>query len=193
MFRKSLAFVFIGVALMGSVARGADFISLEWGQFNVDSESLVKPKSVSFVNGQDKLGLSMTLDTLVANADGGKLEGSSSMTGDFVVQQPHQLSLPSMTVELRGHIIKTVGSTAHLEVTIGGSKKVVDWTADQVLSGPFTVSMNEAVPNGQLPAPFPISASIVVNKVAGDGAVLVSLENIDVTVGQVHVARAEIR
>jgi hypothetical protein len=191
MFRKAFAVAVIGFALTGVVAKAADFISLEWGEFNIDSESAVKPKSLAFVNSSDRLGLVMTLDTLVANADGAKLEDSSSMTGDFVVQQPHRLSLPSMTVELRGHIIKTTGSTARIEVTIGASKKTVEWTSADVQSGLFTVTMNEAVPNGQLPAPFPISALVIANKDAGSGAVLVSLDSIDVSVGQVRVARAE--
>jgi hypothetical protein len=191
MFCKTLAVAVIGFSLMGAASNAADFVSLEWGEFNIDSESPVKPKAVTFANGPEKLGLSMTLDTLVANADGATLEDSSSMIGDFVVQQPHHVSLPTMTVELSGHIIKTAGSTAHLEVTIGASKKIVDWTSTEVLSGPFTVTMNEAVPNGQLPAPFPISALVTVSKEAGGGAVLISLDKIDVGIGQVRVARAE--
>lgn len=188
---KALAVACIGFALMGGASKAADFISLEWGEFNIDSESVVKPKTLAFVNGRERLGLTMTLDTLVANADGAKLEASSSMTGDFVIQQPHSLSLPAMVVELSGHIIKTAGSTAHMEVTIGASKKVVDWASADVQSGPFTITMNEAVPNGQLPAPFPISALVLANKDPGGGAVLISLDKIDISLGQVRVARAE--
>jgi hypothetical protein len=191
MIRGMFVSTFFAISLFGNVAIAADLVSLEMGEFNIDSESLVKPTSVSVVNGQNQLKFSMTLDALVANADGGKTEAASSMTGSFLVQQPHKLSLPSMTIELRGHIIKTAGSTARLDVTIGDNKHTIDWKADETAAKSFDVVLSETVANGELPASFPIAASAVVSKNVDGGAVLVSLESIEVTINQLKVARAE--
>jgi hypothetical protein len=188
MIRVVFSTALMALALLSTTAKAADLVSLEMGEFTIDSESPVKPKSVSVLNGQNQLTFSMQLDALVANADGAKTEASSSMSGSFVVMQPHKQSLPSMTIELRGHIIKTIGSTARLDVTIGNNKKSIEWKADEAAAKTFDIILNEVVANGELPVPFPISALVVVNKTAGAGAVLVSLESIDVNISQLKVA-----
>jgi hypothetical protein len=188
MIRVVLSSAVIALTLFSTTAKAADLVSLEMGEFTIDSESPVKPKSISVTNGSNQLTFSMQLDTLVANADGAKTEASSSMTGNFVVMQPHKQSLPAMTIQLRGHIIKTVGSTARLDLTIGNNKKTIEWKADEVAAKTFDITLNEVVANGELPVPFPISAFAVVNKTAGAGAVLVSLESIDVNISQLKVA-----
>jgi hypothetical protein len=48
--------------------------------------------------------------------------------------------------------------------------------------------LDEVIEKGALPVPFPVSAVAVVTKESGAGAVLVSLENIDVSISQVRVA-----
>ncbi len=192
MIRKLLSVGVLSVGLLCVPAVGADFASLQWsGEFRLDAESGVTPKSVDVVNANNELNLGMTLETLVASADGIKMEGSSSFSGEFVIQQPHQASFPSVTVELRGHIIKTAGTTARLEVTIGDIKKTVEWKADQALSEPFLTTISAPIANGIIPTPFPVSAIAFVNKDAGSGAVLVSLEKIDVRIGQTRVASVQ--
>jgi hypothetical protein len=188
MIRKSIGIGLVAVALFSLSAKAADFVSLEWGEFKIDAESAVKPVSVSVVNGSEELSLAMTLDTLMANADGAKTEGSSSFSGEFLIQQPHYVTLPAVNIELKGHIIKTAGSTASLEVTIGNTKNVLKWDATEAISAPFSKSIISPVTAGQLPAPFPISASAVVSKEPGGGAVFVSLESIEVKIGRVRVA-----
>jgi hypothetical protein len=188
MIRRSIGIGLVAVALFSLSAKAADFVSLEWGEFKIDAESAVKPVSVSVVNGNEELSLAMTLDKLMANADGAKTEGSSSFSGEFLIQQPHYVTLPAVNIELKGHIIKTAGSTASLAVTIGNTTNVLKWDATEVISAPFTKSIISPVTAGQLPAPFPISASAVVNKDPGGGAVLVSLESIEVKIGRVRVA-----
>jgi hypothetical protein len=188
MIRRSIGVGLVAVALFSLSAKAADFVSLEWGEFKIDAESAVKPVSVSVVNGSAELSLAMTLDKLMANADGAKTEGSSSFSGEFLIQQPHYVTLPAVSIELKGHIIKTVGSTASLEVTIGNSTNILKWDANEAISAPFSKSIISQVTAGQLPAPFPISASAVVNKEPGAGAVLVSLESIEVKIGRVRVA-----
>ena len=188
MIRRVFGASLIVAALFSVTAKAADFISLEWGDFKLDAESAVAPKSVSVVNGNGELSLAMTLDSLVANADGAKTEGSSSFSGEFLVQQPHYVNLPAVNIELKGHIIKTSGSTARLEVTIGNTTQTLTWAANEVVSAPFAKTLTTPVATGQLPAPFPIGASAFVTKQAGDGAVLVSLESIDVKIGRLRVA-----
>ena len=186
--RKLLSLGVLLAAFVGAPAGAADLVSLNWGEFNLDSDSAVKPKSVDVKADKDELSLSLELDTLVANADGAKTEASSSFAGQFSIQQPDYVSLPSMHFELRGLIVKTAGSTASLEVTVGNLKKSVVWQDNEVLSEPFTASFSGSVPDGQLPSPLPISVLAFVRKAPGGGAVLVSLEKIDVKIGQVNVA-----
>lgn len=191
MIRLVLGTSFFVFALFGTVVMAADTSSLEMGDFNIKTDSVVKPESVAINSSSKKLTFSMHLDSLVANADGKKTEGSSSMEGNFVVQQPQKISLPSMTVQLRGHIIKTAGSTASLDITIGSALKTIKWNADEVMAKAFDITVTEAIPNGELPVLLPVSAIAFVNKEAGAGAVLVSLESIDVTFTPLKVASGQ--
>jgi hypothetical protein len=191
MIRRFFGVGLVTVALFSVTARAADFISLEWGEFKLDPESTVKPKSVSVVNGNQELSFAMALDTLVANADGSKTESSSSFSGEFLIQQPHYVTLPAINIELKGHIIKTAGSTARLEVTIGSNKETIIWSANEVLAAPFSKTITSPITAGTLPVPFPINASAYVNKDAGGGAVLVSLESIEVKIGHMRLASNE--
>jgi hypothetical protein len=178
-----LASVLAGLLNCGAV-NAADMVSLELGEFSISDESLVKPKSISVVNGQNQLNFSMKLDSLSANADGDKTEASSSMSGSFVVQQPRHMSLPTMTVQLHGLIIKSAGSTARLDLTIGNVQKTIEWKADEAAAKSFDITLNEADLKGELPVPFPITAVAIVNKSAGSGAVLLTLETINASFGQ---------
>jgi hypothetical protein len=188
MIRVGLKSAVICLFAFSPVVKAADVASLDLGQFSTDSSSPTEPKSVSIQNGEKQVVFSVKLDHLVANADGDKLEDSASMTGTFPLQQPHKLQLPSMTVVLSGLIIKGTGSTAKLNVKIGDVERVVEWKADEVVSKSFEITLDEAVPNGELPVPLPVSVFAIVNKDKGASAVLVALETIDVKIGQDKVA-----
>ncbi len=188
MIRKLFGLCVIVAALSGVAANAADFASLEWGEFKLDAESAVKPKSISVVNGDKQLSLTMALDGLVAHADGGKTENASSFSGEFIIQQPHYITLPAVDIEIKGFIVKTAGSTATLDITVGNIKQQIAWKADEVVSGPFTRTFTAPVAAGQLPAPFPVAATAIVNNNGNSGAILVSLESIDVKIGRVRLA-----
>ncbi len=189
MIRRLVSVGVLSILLAGAPAIAADVVSLEWaGEFRLAVDSDVKPKDVSIAGGNNELSLEMALDTLVAGADGSKTEGSSSFSGEFIIRQPHQVSLPSVNITLRGHIIKTAGSMARLDVKIGNTEKTIEWKAEEVLSEPFVSSMSVSIVEGFVPVPFPVSAVAYVNKQPGGGAVLISLETIDVKIGQVRVA-----
>jgi hypothetical protein len=171
-----------------TVALAADLGSLDWGDFRLAMDGGAKPKDVSAGTANNELTLSMTLDKLVANADGEKTEASASMEGEFVVGQPRTIALNSMKVELQGLIVKTPGTIAELTVKIGGMDKTFRWKADEVKSGRFMEQMTVSIPNGELPVPFPVSAIATVSRSKEAGAVLLSLDQIKVTIGQNRVA-----
>jgi hypothetical protein len=188
MIRVSLVSAMVGLFALSSTAIAADLSSLNLGEFSIAADSPTVPKSVSVQNTEKQIVFSVKLDHLVANADGGKLEDSASMTGTFPVQQPHKIQLPSMTVVLSGLIVKGLGSTAKLNVKIGDVEKTVEWKADEAASKSFEITLDELVPNGELPVPLPVAAYAIVNTDSKAGPVLVSLETIDVKIGPVKVA-----
>jgi hypothetical protein len=188
MLRLSVGFVALAVCAGAVPVLAADLAGLTWGEFRLAADSGAKPKSVDTAAGDNDLTLSMKIEKLVANADGVKTEASASMEGEFVVEQPRRITLNSMRIELTGHIVKTEGTTAQLTVNIGDIRKTLEWKADDVKSGIFNEVMNVTVPHGELPVPFPVSATATVTKPADRGAVLLTLEEIKVTVGPSKVA-----
>lgn len=188
MIRALLCSLMVAVLSFSTDATSADLSSLEIGNFNAGFQSAVKPKSVTVKNGPKQLSFALKLNALVANADGSKTENSAGMNGSFVVVQPSNLPLSSMTIELQGHIVKTAGSTATLDITIGGVLKTITWGPDDVVSKVFNIKLNEPIPNGVVPVILPVSAIALVTKNADEGAVLVSLESIKVNLGQLTLA-----
>jgi hypothetical protein len=124
--------------------------------------------------------LSWVLDPLVANADGGKNEGSASVSGNIIVDTPGTSCDPEMIVDLEGHIVKTVNSTARLDIHVGKIHRSVVWNSDDVKSGTFNITLKEKVEACVLGDYIPASALAFVTK-EGDGhAAMVSLEKITV-------------
>jgi hypothetical protein len=131
------------------------------------------------------------LNPLIANADGLKNEGSSSVESTLVVVEPGYLSLPYMVIELTGHIIKTTNSTARLDVHIGDIHRTVSWKPEDVESGKFKIELKAPMPEGKLPTNFPVSAVAIVTKDGKDGVAMVSLERVLVRLGKVRTANAQ--
>jgi hypothetical protein len=169
----------------------ADMASLEMGEFVTSSESPISPKSVSTDSQREALHFSMKLDTLSATADGSKLEGSSTFSGNFTVLQPYNVSLPVAKIQLKGHIVKTAASTARLDIIVGDAKEEIIWEENEVAAGAFEKTLNVVVANGQVPVVFPVSATLLVTKSPGSGAIFVSLDSIDVQIGPQRVASNE--
>jgi hypothetical protein len=188
MIRVSLVSALVGFLALSPSTHAADTASLDLGEFSIAADSPTVPKSVSVLNSEKQIVFSVKLDHLIANADGGKLEDSASMTGTFPVQQPQKIQLPSMTVVLSGLIVKGLGSTAKLNIKIGDIEQIVEWKADEAASKAFEITLDQVVPNGELPVPLPLAAYAIVNTDAKAGPVLVSLETIDVKIGPVKVA-----
>ncbi len=184
-------FFYAGAILTGfftTQAFSADLVSLEMGEFVTSSESEIAPKSVSIDSKREALHFSMKLDSLAATADGSKTEGSSTFSGNFTVMQPYNVLLPVATIELKGHIIKTAASSASLDIIVGDAKERIVWDENDVVAGPFVKTLNVVIANGVVPVVFPVSASLMVTKSTGSGAIFVSLDSIDVQIGSQRVA-----
>ncbi len=166
----------------------ADMVSLEMGEFVTSSDSEITPKSVSVDSHREALHFSMKLDTLSATADGSKMEGTSTFSGNFTVLQPYNVSLPIAKIQLKGHIIKTAASSARLDIVIGDAKEKIFWDENEVAAGQFDKTLNVSIANGQVPVVFPVSATLLVTKNPGSGAIFVSLDSIDVEIGPQRVA-----
>jgi hypothetical protein len=136
-------------------------------------------------NPAEELELSWFLNSLVANADGPKREGSASIEGNLIIAEPGVITSPYMVIELSGHIIKTPATTVRLDIQIGSVQKTIRWASDEVKSGRFSVTLNAPMKAGQLPGYFPVSALAFVSREGKQGAAMVSLETVRVRVGKV--------
>lgn len=138
-----------------------------------------------------EVNLSWVLDPLVANADGSKNEDSASAEANLVVDQPGLPTPPYMVIELSGHVIKTPQSTVRIDVQIGKTHRTVSWQADEIHAGRFKIELKELVPDGKLPAYYPVSALAFVTKAGASAAAMISLEKIVVRMGKMHVAATQ--
>ena len=172
-----------GLWCMGLAARAADISMLQATEFLPSIDSPTVPKAAKVVTNDTEINLSMDLDSLVANADGPKTEDSASMQGDMIVEQPGFVSLPVMVITVSGHIIKTAHSTARIDLQVGAASRRFFWGSDDVQSGRYSFTITETVADGKVPPLFPVTVLAFVTKDPGDGAVLVSLEKIQVKLG----------
>ena len=139
----------------------------------------------------NSVDMSWVLKPLVATSDGPKKEGSASQVAHIVVTEPGYVSEPGMTIELSGHIVKTAGTTARIDIQIGKIRRVVLWKSEDVQAGKFKLSLDEAMPTGKLPPYFSVSALVFVTKEGKTGAAMVSLEKVVVRVGKVRLAASQ--
>lgn len=188
MRKSSFLGLALAVLIAGGSAQAADFVNLEWGEFKLAYESATKPKSITTLNKNGELGMSMALDNFSAGADGARMEGSSSLAGEFVIQQPSYAKLPAMSVQISGTLIKTPGTTAELIVAIGSAEQRIDWKPEEVVAGTFSKVLSVDVKDGQLPVPFPINVQAYVKRSQGSGAILLTVDKIDIRIGQPNVA-----
>ena len=145
-------------------------------------------RSVAIEPDGGEINLIWTLDPLVANSDGAKHEDSASEETNLVVTEPGTVSQPYMIIELTGHVVKTMRTTARIDIQIGKTHRIVSWKSDDIQSGKFRILLNEAMPEGQLPDYIPVSALAFVTKEGKEGAAMVSLEKVVVRVGKVRLA-----
>ncbi len=137
---------------------------------------------------QKEVDLSWVLDPLVATADGPRKEGSASVEGSLIIHEPGYVTSPYMIIELSGHVVKTAGSTARIDIKIAGKSRKVVWDVDQIESGAFTIKLNETLDEGSLPAYFHVSALAFATKTKRGAVAMVSLEKVRIRVGKVQLS-----
>jgi hypothetical protein len=152
---------------------------------------VAQPLPVAPAAVEDDMNLVWVLDPLVANSDGAKKEDSASIETNLVVTEPGHITQPMMTIELSGHVVKTLRTTARIDVRIGKSYRTVAWTVDDVQAGKFKISLDEPVKAGKLPDYYPVSALAFVTSDGKDSAAMISLEKVVVRVGKTRVATAK--
>ena len=155
------------------------------------SRSVTIKRQIKVEPTDNSVDMSWVLKPLVATSDGPKKEGSASQVAHIIVTEPGYVSEPGMTIELSGHIVKTAGTTARIDIQIGKIRRVVLWKSEDVQAGKFKLSLDEAMPTGKLPPYFRVSALVFVTKEGKTGAAMVSLEKVVVRVGKVRLAASQ--
>lgn len=140
------------------------------------------------VSDRKEVDLSWVLGPLVATADGPRKEGSASVEGNLIVVEPGYVTSPYMIIELSGHVVKTAGSTARIDIKVAGKSRKVVWDLDAVESGAFTIKLNETLSEGSLPAYFHVSALAFATKTKRGSVAMVSLEKVRIRVGETQLS-----
>lgn len=177
------------VCLAGVSAMAADLPSLSWGEFTRTDDGPAKAEMSPKADRQT-LDMTMKIAGFEANADGDKLEGSANFIGQFLVNQPQKVELEQVRAKVAGLIVKTAGTTARIDVTIGGVTKTIEWAAGDVKAERFEADIMGALPNGRIESPFPVSAIALVKRDAGGGSVLVTVDTITIEVSRPLVSEA---
>jgi hypothetical protein len=176
-------FAFALVCFSGAAVLAADLPSLSWGEFTRTDDDPAKAEMSPKADRQ-RLDVTMKLTGFEANADGDKLEGSANFIGQFLVSQPKKVELDQVRAKVAGLIVKTAGTTARIDITIGGATQSIEWAASDVKAERFETEIMGELPNGRITAPFPVSAIALVKREAGAGSVLVTVDTITIEVSK---------
>jgi hypothetical protein len=185
--RKALVGTLFVASIITSVS-AADVASLQIGDFTAISDGLATTES-KFGSSDDKeQQLFLKINGFEVAANGKQTEAYSNFSGQFEVAQPESAPVKQMLIDVSGLVIKTPGSTAQIELKIGGVTKVVSWAETENVAQVFNETISADLPNGRLPAPFPVEAVATVKRPADGGSVLVSLKEIKVRMGGLATA-----
>jgi hypothetical protein len=154
-------------------------------------ERTVRKQPSSEAQTSDVVSLTWQLDPLVANSDGAKREDSASVEAHLLVPQPAKISHPTMIIELTGHVVKTVNTTARLDIRVGKSHRILSWNSDDVKAGKFKIVLNEPTTAGALPDHYAVSALAFVTKDGREGAAMISLERVVLRLGAENTAHIQ--
>jgi hypothetical protein len=172
---------------MSPVTFAADVAGLTWGQFVTGTTSEAQSPNVDLSSEQGKLRAKIRVGDLSANADGEKTNASATFSGEFLLTQPKRSDLGSFRATISGLIVKTAGSTARIDLAFGDIRKTIEWQATDVKSERFEQVITAVVPGGRVPVPFPVSALLLTSKPADSGAVLLTLDTIDIELAPILV------
>jgi hypothetical protein len=179
------------VALSSSVSFSADVSALEIGDFTPHTDGLFTTASAVTSLGKSETNLAMKIDAFEVKAEGDVNESTSSFSGHFEVSQPARLPIRKVEVEISGLIIKSAGSTAMINVNFGGTTKTITWGEADTLAQAYKETITIELPDGRLPAPFPVEAIATVKKAPNGSSVLVTLKEINVRMGELSTASTQ--
>ncbi len=183
----SAAVLFAACVSSPIIPFAADVAGLTWGQFVTGTTSEAQSPSVDLSSEQGKLRAKIRVGDLTANADGEKTNASATFSGEFLLTQPKHSDLGSFRATISGLIVKTAGSTARIDLAFGDIRKTIEWQATDVKSERFEQVITAVVPGGRVPVPFPVSALLLTSKPADSGAVLLTLDTIDIELAPILV------
>ena len=167
------------------VATAADIAGLGWnGEFLLAQDGGGESSSANIVKSPQSLDFKLEFNALQAGADGQKTEGTSSFSGQLLVMKPQNVKLPTITIKVQGNIVKTLGSTARVDVAVGDLRETFEWKADEVISGNFEKILSGTATDRFLAEPLKVTLITWATKTPGDGAVLVTVNKLDVTVAE---------
>ncbi len=191
---KKLMHVFVACACVVAGANGvfaADLASLEVGSFTPFSDGQVTAQAALINESGQKQSLAMTIDAFEVTTSKDLAEATSNFSGQFELAQPLSMPIKSMEVVIDGTIIKEAGASAMIEVKVGGATKSINWNDADALAQQFSHTVTIDLPDGRLPAPFPVEAIARVKKSAAGGAALVSLKAIRVNMTEISTASVD--
>jgi hypothetical protein len=136
----------------------------------------------------ESIQLSVAPKAFEANADGPKQEDSASLLRKLLVPKKSRGFRPEMSVTISGHIVKTRGSTARLDIAAGPAKHSQVWSAEDEKSGRFTYSFNQSLTPDDALDVVPLSAIAFVTKENKSSIVLVTIDKIEIMLGNARVA-----
>ncbi len=181
----------VSSAFLSSPLYSADMAALQWGEFNAVSDGPATA-TATVTNGADQeSNVGLKILELIANAEGTKTDSSSNFSGNFAVDQPKFMPIKKVDIDVSGVIIKTNGTTAKINITIGDTVKTVEWPAEKEIAESFTTTITIDLPDGRLPSPFPVTANVQVNKPSDSGSALVSIKEINMRVGAISTASTQ--
>ncbi len=181
--RKFVVSAVLATTLMASGVFAADLAGLNWGQFVTSETSESQSPVVELASENGKLKARIKVGDFAANADGATTNASATFAGEFLLTQPRNTDLGSLRATIGGLIVKTSGSSARIDVAFGDVKKTIEWANAEVKSERYEHVMTATVPGGRVPVPFPVSALILTSKPADSGAVLLTVDSIEIELG----------
>jgi hypothetical protein len=167
-----------GLLLPFSTSYSADMTGLSWGNFVAADNNEAEVTADASGSSARELAVTLQLNGFAANADAAKTEASATFSGQFLVTQPKHADLNTMRITVGGLIIKTSGTTARVDITVGSATVRQDWATDVVRSERYVAVFNSAIVGGRLPSPLPVNLNGFVQRGGEGGAVLVTVDSV---------------
>jgi hypothetical protein len=168
-----------------------------WKPFVSHVDSTGQASTMEVVFSPDNAVVSLLFDRMTVSLqdnDASRLAGAAVLAGSFAIALPDEFSLRGFVLTARGKVLKTGDTSAVLTLAVGQSGRVFEWPATSATPGEtqdfdlvaecFSSDDHSAV--GQPPtfppiAPLTISIGIHARRRSTQGAVLATLDSVDIS------------